>query len=194
MAVTNNGVQKFCFKYALFFCTLIGFIISYFIIDMNSVSNIFFSSISLSNISLLFNGKTIESKYLPTGQIEIINLSDEEFNTKCKVVVTDSPAGMFSNVHGVLRAIYLYGKNIKVLWRRPMYRSEKNVNAWTQYFEPISKCKAVPETPMKEFAGSRPFGNILDPEISFSSMTKYIKLNRHMQNTLLEAKHRLFAG
>lgn len=104
-------------------------------------------------------------------------------NTPCTHIVTDSGAGLFSNVMGVLVALSRYGTNIQVQWSNAMYLAPKSNNVWTQYFEPISSCIVYSSTKRIQMAGWD--HGFVDPEASLAPMTRHIRLNSNM-NALFE--------
>jgi len=101
----------------------------------------------------------------------------------CTHIVTDSDAGLFSNLMGVLAALSKYGTNIQVQWSNAMYLAPKSNNVWTQYFEAISSCIVDSSTKRIQMAGWD--HGFVDPEASLAPMTRHIRLDSNM-NALFE--------
>jgi len=114
--------------------------------------------------------------------VNVLNLASTRENprtTACTHIVTDSGAGLFSNMMGVLAAMAKYGTNIQVQWKNTMYLAPNSENVWTQYFEPVSDC--VVDALTKTIRMSGWDHGFADPEAALAPMAQRIRLNSDTQ-------------
>ena len=101
----------------------------------------------------------------------------------CTHIITDSDAGIFSNMMGVLSGLAQYGPNVLVQWSNKLYMADSSNNVWTQYFEPISDCIPDDNTEYIQLAGWSHF-KFEDTEATLSPQARKIKLNAAMLSEL----------
>lgn len=119
-----------------------------------------------------------DSMVVPTMQLESV-LNHIKTPNVCTHIVTDSNAGLFSNMMGVLAAMAKYGTNIEVQWGNTMYRAPHSKNVWTQYFEIISNCTVGVSSKRIQLSGWD--HGFADAEKMLAPMARRIRLNFEMQ-------------